>query len=208
MNRSTQSFFIACGLAAFLGATQAQATITSCDETTIRNAVAGRSAIFGVNCSITLRQGPLQIPPVVQGLFFIPIQTVINGNGFAVTISGGNNQGVINVPSGSGLILENVTIADGRTISSTGGGVTNSGSLSVSGCTFTGNTNAILNNGTMWVNTSAFTGNKGPQGGAIIHTSSSKAYISNSSFGTNGGGAQGGAIYVNGASVLNQKFVE
>ena len=206
MNRSTQSLFISCALAIFLCATQAHATITSCDETTIRNAVAARSAIFGVNCSITLTKGPLQIPPDLIGFLLIPIQTTINGNGFAVTINGGNNQGVINIPSGSGLILQKVTIADGQTASSTGGGITNSGSLSVSGCTFTDNTNAILNNGSMSVASSTFTGNKAPQGGAIIQTSSIKAYISNSSFGTtaaasgNGGGAQGGAIYISGTS--------
>ena len=201
MRRPIQSLLIAAAVAAFACAPEALATtITSanCNETGIRNAVASHSAIFEVNCSITLMQGPLQIPPNNA----LHISTMIKGNGFTVTLSGGNKQGVIDVPLGATLYLSGVTIANGQTLSSTGGGIANSGSLSVSGCMFMGNTIAIQNNGTMSVTNSTFTGNIGFQGGAIIHTSPIKAYITNSAFGApgNGGGSQGGAIYISGAS--------
>jgi hypothetical protein len=147
MRRSIQSLLIAASIAAFACAPEARATITRCDETTelaLRNAVIDNSAIFGVNCTITLTQGPFQIPP--SSPF---VSTIINGNGFAVTLSGENPQGVIIVPPGATLNLTGVTIANGRTASSTGAGISNAGSLQVTNCTFTGNTNAILNAGSL-----------------------------------------------------------
>jgi predicted outer membrane repeat protein len=200
IRRSIQSLLIWAGLAAVVCAPSAHAvTITSCDENTVKKAVATLSATFGVDCSLTLTS-PINIPVSP----FFPI-TFIRGNGFAVKLSGGNSVGVINAPHGAALILSDVTITNGRTSSSTGGGISNAGSLEVTGCTFIGNTNAILNTGNLSVKSSTFTGNAAPSGGAIIHTGP-QAYIANSSFGTttpssgNGGGQTGGAIYVSGTS--------
>jgi hypothetical protein len=133
------------------------------------------------------------------------LETIIRGNGFAVTLDGGHTVGVINVPSGAALLLENVTIQNGRTSSSTGAGITNAGVLFVRDCTFIGNANAILSTGNLSVTSSTFTGNAAPSGGAIMITGG-LAYVANSSFGTttpssgNGGGQSGGAIYVSGTS--------
>ena len=180
--------------------------VTSADEASLRAALAGGGTVtFAVDGRIPL-----------SATLFITNGTTLDGSGHTVTISGSNSVRVLYINSGVQFLLENLTIADGRTNS--GGGLFNSGgSVTISNCVFSNNvaigaagasgpggspgqpaTGAgIYNSGTLTVLASSFIGNSavgGAGGGGL-------------DFGGNGADGSGGAIYsVGNANVTNCTF--
>src|SRR5207253_9692454 len=84
----------------------AQTTITSCDETTFRNAVAaGGTVQFGVDCPNLVLTSELAIP---SGL-----QVDIQANGHTVALNGGNAVRHFHVTGGT-LSITGMTLKNGR----------------------------------------------------------------------------------------------
>jgi hypothetical protein len=132
------------------------------------NANPGADTItFGVSGTITL----VTILPTVTSTI------TIDGAGQIVTISGNNAIKVMRVNSGANLTLNRVTIANGR--SDDGGGIANSGTLTINSstisgnsATFPGNGGGIYNNGMLTINSSTISGNSagvGSSGGGGIY---------------------------------------
>src|SRR6516162_1058711 len=93
----------------------------------------------------------------------IPFNLTLNGANKATTIvDGTNSANVFTVGAGISLTLSNLTIKNGVGYSG-GGGVNNSGTLTVNGSNFDTNTalsgGAILNTGTATINNTNFSGN-------------------------------------------------
>ena len=102
----------------------------------------------------------------------IAADTTIDGSGQTVTISGNHAVRVFTVNSGVTLNLNRLTVADGSA-SGNGGGIYNSGTLTVSNSTFSGNSagygGGIYNSGTLTVSNSTFSGNSASDGGGIYN---------------------------------------
>ncbi len=137
----------------------------------------------------------------------------IDGTGQSVTISGGNTVRMFIVSAGVTFKLQNLTVANGLASGSHGGGVYNSGALTVTNVTFSGNTAAnsggggIYNDtstGTLDVANSTFSGNSAAYGGAIMNPSE----VTNSTFSGNSATDGGGAIhhYTGTLHVTNSTF--
>ncbi|WP_322489718.1 CSLREA domain-containing protein [Chloroflexus sp.] len=107
---------------------------------------------FSVSGTITLG-APL--PAIVAGQGTLTI-----AGGGNITISGNNAVQVMIVDSGADLTLHNLTIANGKIASGNGGGVANSGSLTVNSVTFSNNSasigGGIINNGILTISNSTF----------------------------------------------------
>jgi hypothetical protein len=100
----------------------------------------------------------------------------IDGSGQLITIDGGGTHGILSVPDGANVTLNQLTISNGN--NSKGGVDHSGGSLTVTNCTFSNN-NGSLGGGissvpsasgnimSTTVSNSVFSGNTGPFGGAI-----------------------------------------
>ncbi len=121
-----------------------------------------------------------------------------------LTISGNKQYEVFNINSGVTASISGLTIANGN--ASSGGGINNAGTLTVSNSAFSGNSAAsaygggISNGGTVTVSNSTFSGNTaGIGGGGISNGSSGIVTVSNSTF--SGNTAGGGGILNGGGTV-------
>lgn len=143
--------------------------LTDAGPGSLRQAIASANAspgadtiTFGVSGAITLTTS---LPTVTYGT-----ELTMDGSGRSVTISGNHAVQVIRV-DGS-LTLSNLTIADGN--GDYGGGIYNTGALTITNSVFTGNIDAtaggggVCNNaGRVTIANSVFSGNSSPSGGAI-----------------------------------------
>ena len=139
----------------------------------------------------------------VDGSLTIPTNTTIagatSGSGATLTnlvaVSGAGANTVFSLGGGTASI-SNLTIENGSS-SGNGGGINNSGTLTVIGCTFSGNTarhgGGVVNSGSLTLSNSTFNGNSATYGGAISIQSGS-ATISGSTFYNNLGSTGAGAI--------------
>src|SRR5580765_4693124 len=102
----------------------AAGVVTSADEASLRTALVGGGTVtFSVSGTITLANS-----------IIITNDTVLDGSGQAVTISGSNAVRVFYVNSGAQFSLNNLSIANGRT--NQGAGLYNAGGTAlVSNCT-------------------------------------------------------------------------
>jgi hypothetical protein len=102
--------------------------VNSADEASLRTALAGGGTVtFSASGTINL-----------ASQLIITNDTVVDGNGQSVTISGSNAVRVFYVNPGVQFTLLNLTIANGRT--NNGAGLFNSdGSITISNCVFTNN---------------------------------------------------------------------
>ncbi len=138
---------------------------------------------------------------------------VIDG-GSDIRVSGDNLYQVLYVFPSASLALQNLTIINGK--SSTGGGVYNGGSVTITNTTFTNNISTIhgggiFNDGTLTVTNSLFLNNNATSaGGGIINNSSGTILVKNSTFIGNTA-ASAGAIYQNDSgtlSITNSTFAD
>ena len=142
---------------------------------------------------------------LASGLPSIQHTLEIDGTGQTITIDGGGTSRVFQNFSGV-VTLNNLTIANGHTTGN-GGGVFNSGPLTVTNSTFLGNSaaagGAIFNSGagTLTVTNCTFSGNTGAEGGAI--NSSHGGTVTSSTFSNNSAGVAGAsaAILANNTTV-------
>ena len=189
----------------------------SCTEAALNQALAG-GGIVTFNCGTS----PVTIRVAEK---FIGVNTIIDGGGNLITLSGGGTNRVIRTAdNGIQLTLRNLTIANGFTPEQ-GGGVFNGfrGTLTVENCIFTNNVSTqggefdgggaiyTKSESTVRVSNSRFTGNRASNGGAINNLLSNlkvtdSVFVGNSSTrpAPSGGGA---AIYVDGALNSSGKIV-
>lgn len=130
----------------------------------------------------------------------------IDGTGQTVTISGNDSVRVTAVDVNASLSLINLTISGGN--SGDGGGIYNSGTLTVSNCTFSNNTaegigGAIVNNvgggsgsgiGALTIANSTFDNNTANDDGGAIYNNNGDVTITNSTFTGNSAAGSGGSI--------------
>ncbi len=151
-------------LAAPAAPAHAGGIVSVCDEAHLKAALAGAGAVT-FSCS-----GTITLTSTIE----ISAYTTIDGSGQNVTISGNHTVGVFIVGLGFALHLNALTIADG--LASNGGGILNSGWVTVSNSTFSGNS-AIY-------------------GGGIYTYKTSELTVSNSMFSGNSATTDGGGIYI------------
>jgi len=124
----------------------------------------------------------------------------IDGSGQAVTLSGGGTVQVVNVAGGVMATLKDLTITNGNSSGSDGGGINNAGTLTISNSTISGNTSrvagGISNGGTLSISSSTISGNTSHVAGGIVNggtlTISNSTISGNSSSGGPGGGIDNG----------------
>ncbi len=127
----------------------------------------------------------------------------IDGTGQAIVLDGANSYGVLAVDSGAPITLNELTLQNGNNSSGSGGGINNTGTLTVSNSTLSGNTAAvsgggIYNDGTLTITNSTFFDNSAPAsgGGEIFNDSSGTISVNNCTFSSDSPGANsGGGIY-------------
>jgi len=137
---------------------QAAGTVIQCDEANFKAQLFGGGTVK-FNCSGTIA--------LLGGTAVISTNTIIDGNGQAVTLSGAGQVQLFQVNPGASLTLRNLTLANGNAVSNgssptTGGAVyvQNGASATVDGCTFQNNATSV----TSGAETLAFYG-----GGAIFN---------------------------------------
>ncbi len=188
------------------GAARAGGVVSTCDEPSLRAALAGGGLVtFSCGSTITLAA-------TIQ----FTTNTSIDGSGQNVTISGGGNVQVLFVNSGVTLSLNNLTIANGKGAPyQSGGGAQNQGMLIVTNSTFSGNSTTDGDGGgiynsraTLIVINSTFSGNStlgGGSGGGIYETGGTLV-VTNSTFSGNTA-SNGGGIYANSGGVTLRNTV-
>jgi predicted outer membrane repeat protein len=182
----------------------AAGVVSTCNEAGLTAALAGGGTVtFTCSGMITL-----------TATITISSNTTVDGSGQSVTISGGGAVGVFSVLMGVTVNLNNLTIASGNAGNfGHGGGVLNSGTLTVTNCTFSGNSagdgGGVFNSGTLTVTNCAFSGNsaRGDGGGIDNFPPSATTTVTNSTFSGNSAG-DGGGIQVNDGTltVTNSTF--
>jgi CSLREA domain-containing protein len=165
------------------------------DAITLGNSNGTADVAFSSNVTGTISLGSSL--PGLSGQF-----NVIGPGAANLTVSGGGSAtvgSVLSVSSGSQVFLSGLTISNGNATS--GGGILNRGTLTVTNSAFTGNSapgtlgGAIENTGTLTVADSTFSANScgsaGGGGGAIDN--SGTLAVANSTFSGNSSGTDGGA---------------
>jgi hypothetical protein len=182
----------------------------------LTNAAAGDAIVFDASLSgATIR---------LASTLTLSKNVTIDGTALAtpITISGDTDNDaagdvqVFIVNTGVTATLNGLVITKGYIFGSEGGGIANSGSLTVTNCTFIANEasdfgGAIVNIGMLAVTNSVFNGNTSNTGGAIENYSSSGSAglvtISNSVFTGNTANFNGGAILnENEMTIINSVF--
>ena len=159
---------------------------------------------FAVTGTITLTSGQLTISK----------DLVISGPGSGdLTISGNNASRVFDIPAGD-VAISGVTIADGNT-SGIGGGISNSGTLTLNESSISGNSSTgfgggggIFNGGTVNLNSSTITNNFGSiGGGGIFSNAFGSLLITNTTISDNNTPSSGGGIASFGALTVTKSTI-
>src|SRR5450759_4051405 len=149
------------------GFVYAAGVVTNYTETNLRAAMAGGGTVtFACDGTITL-----------SNTITISADTILDGSGHQITISGNNSVRVFHVNNDVSFTAMNLTIANGR--STDGAGILNSGSVKLQNCVFTANTVRGL---------TTFPGDGADKSGGAIYnagslTASSCSFLSNSASG-------------------------
>ena len=172
--------------------------VTSCTDAALRAAMAGGGTVtFACNGTIPL-----------NNIVVIGTNTVLDGSGRQVTISGRNVVRVFYVNTNVSLTLINLTIADGLSADGCGGGIYNEGTLNTTKCHFVANT----------VQGAPASPAQDGCGGAVYNTGALNivdcSFVSNSALGGQsvnypyglGGAGSGGAICNLGTMVIKRSL--
>ncbi|HTI97718.1 MAG TPA: choice-of-anchor Q domain-containing protein [Dongiaceae bacterium] len=200
---------------------RAGGVVTGNTDAALRTALAGGGTVtFAGDGTITLTNG-----------LSIASDTVIDGTGHHVTISGGGTNQIFNVSAGVSLTLKRLTVADGYAdadFGKLGGALINSGITIIADCTFSNNIatggtfvgagGAISHAGTrLQISGSTFINNRAMLGGVLScgvgDTGTGNIAITNCTFANNSAAApdSGGAIWIdlslaNPVSIVNCTF--
>lgn len=172
-------------------------------DTSSGDCVAGTGTdtiLFSVSGTITLGS---TLPAIANSS---PGSLTIDGTGQTVTVDGASTYRALVIDVGAILTVNDLTIANGNASGADGGGIENSGTLTIANSTLSGNSAPVGGNvgyggginsedaGTLTVNNSTFSDNSaGNSGGAIA--AGGKVTISNSTFSGNTASSDfGGAI--------------
>ncbi len=155
----------------------------------------------GLSGTITLTSAPLTINKLL---------TIAGPGADVITISGNHARQVFNIPAPFTVAISGLTIANGNSGPSSGGGISNGGALNITGCTVSDNSTTnttspggggIYNTGTLTVTSSAFSGNHAGQGGGIYNNTGMLTVISSTFIG-NSANFNAGGIYNRGGMVM------
>lgn len=146
----------------------------------------------------------------------ITASMTISGSGAATTIiDGGNIDRVLHVMAGTIVTISGVTIRGGNqanipsTNQGTGGGIYNTGTLTLNDSVVSGNrasgVGGIFNTGTLTLNNSSVSGNEGGRGGGIYN--GGLLTLNNSTVSGNNAGGEGGIYNGAGTVILNNSTV-
>jgi hypothetical protein len=136
---------------------------------------------------------------------------IIGSGANSLTVNGGGsttNFSVFTVGSGAQVLMNWLTISNGKT-STNGGGINNSGNLSLTGVAVTSNTagngGGIYNTGALTFLDSTISGNTAANGGGIDNNSGTlqltESTLSGNAVVSSGGAGLGGGLYVAGGTV-------
>jgi hypothetical protein len=187
-------------LIVFLGCVSglSAATVTVCNEAGLRSALAGGgTVVFACDGTIPL-----------SNTLTIARNTVLDGNGHSVTISGNNAVRVFLVNTGVSFTLQNLTVANGRVVGTNGAvvgapgedaagaGIFNNGTLTILNCSLQ---NHLTRGGNGGLETNSLSQPPGPGGharGGAIYNNGGTISCSNSMFISNlaAGGSAGGTV--------------
>src|ERR1043165_1403082 len=160
-----------------------EGVVNTCNEASLRSAMNGGGTVtFACDGTITL-----------AGTINVATNTVLDGTGHAVTISGNNAVRIFTVNSNVTFVLNNLVLANGLAAGGTnsfdqhegtGGGVCNTGTLQIVQCTFT-------NNEALGVLPRSYVNGEAGRGGANFNVGtlsiSSSTVVSNRAVGSAGG---------------------
>jgi hypothetical protein len=143
----------------------------------------------------------------------------LDGSGQSVTLDGNYSLQVLIVQSGASVTLKALTVAHGFITNNFGGGLSNSGTLSISNSTFASNSavsgGGLSNSGTLSISNSTFANNSAVSGGGSgggLSNNGGTVSISNSTFANNsathqaaGGGLSNGngTVSISNSTVAN-----
>jgi hypothetical protein len=148
-------------------------TVTTCDETSLRAALAGGGTVnFACDGRI-----------VLSSSLGIAADTVLDATGHSIILSGGGTTRVLWVGSSANFYLKHLTVADAYVVNDNGAGLANSGNSTLLDCVFSNN---------VTVNLGIIPG----FGGAISHTAG-KLTVVGCTFVGNRSDSAGAAISVN-----------
>jgi hypothetical protein len=187
-------------------------TVASCDQATLNNTI--NSAAAGDTINFTC-SGTITLSATID----ITKTLTIDGVGQTVTLSGNNAVEVLKIEAGVDFTLANMTITHGHAPTSTcntsfacGGGIGNSGILTITNSAFLTNT-ATYGGGAIYnssggiissVSNSIFSKSGAFLGGVLYNNTGGKiGSISNSTFSLNSASGEGGVIYNNGGSIAS-----
>jgi predicted outer membrane repeat protein len=122
----------------------------------------------------------------------------IDGGGPGVTVDGNNASRIFRVDAGVGASFNNLTLSHANTTNDLGGGIDNSGTLTVTSSAFSADSagtygGGIYNNGTLTVTNCTFSGNSAGYGGGGIENEGMLT-LANSTFSVNSVSGLGGGI--------------
>src|ERR1051326_4320057 len=168
--------------------------------TVLASASAGARITF--KCSGTI--------PISSTLTISTTNLTLDGSGQKVTLDGGNSTQVLSVPSGVTFTLKSLTIAHGFS-GNFGGGLANSGTVTISNSTFSANTasnagGGLVNfaNGKVTISQSTFSANTARNGGGLFNGGT--VTISHSTFAANSAGGGGGLVNLGKVTISQSTF--
>jgi hypothetical protein len=186
------------------GAAWAGGVVTTCTEAALRAAMAGGGTVtFACDGTITL-----------SNTITISADTLLDGTGHEITLSGGGSVRVLSNRPGITLTLFSLSIAYGMSTAD-GGGVYVAGVLNATNCTFRDNSTlaglgmsgyggAVYNSGTFNASQCAFLRNRTVGGVGAYGSDGSPAAAPGA--GGDGGAGYGGAIYNAGLAVIDRSL--
>jgi fibronectin-binding autotransporter adhesin len=142
--------------------------------------------------------GPIDIP----GTISLSLNVTIDGNGSDAPITGNNTFQIFYIGSSATVTLKNLQITDGKAVGGgeSGGGICNTGTLTLTSCSVYGNTapgagGGIFNSGTLTISQSSISNNSAQMGGGITNCGTLTTDDTTSHIDWNQSTAYGGGLY-------------
>ncbi len=191
------------GTSAPLGALSLRQAVSLANALNVPETITFDSTVFAKAQTITLTQGQLELSDTGG-------TEVIVGSTAGVTVSGGGQSQVFQVDAAVTASIAGLTITGGST-AGTGGGLSSSGTTTLTNCTLSGNSAAASGGGlsiaagTTTLTNCTVSGNSAGEGGGLY--SSATIALTDCTVSGNSATSAYGGIYVSGAVTLNNTIV-